>query len=45
MKKSIQQHFEEPEIILSKKEKMLEFVATAMCFLLLLASFLKVIFF
>jgi hypothetical protein len=45
MKKSIQQHFEEPEIILSKKEKVLEFVASALCFLLLLAFFLKVIFF
>jgi len=45
MKKSIQQHFEEPEIILTNKEKVLEFVATAMCFLLLLACFLKVIFF
>lgn len=34
-----------PEIVLSKKERILEIVATAMCFMLLLASFMKVMFF
>ncbi|MBI5917415.1 MAG: hypothetical protein HY842_18765 [Bacteroidetes bacterium] len=36
---------EEPEIELSAKEKVLEIVAVGMCFLLLLACFLKVMFF
>jgi hypothetical protein len=45
MRNTIKQYTEEPEILLTKKEKTLEFVATAMCFLLLLACFLKVIFF
>ncbi|MCC6723214.1 MAG: hypothetical protein IT258_01800 [Saprospiraceae bacterium] len=45
MKKTIQRQFQEPEFSLSTKEKFLEFTATAMCFLLLFASFLKVIFF
>jgi hypothetical protein len=33
-----------PEIILSKKERMQEIAATTLCFLLLLASLLKVLF-
>lgn len=36
---------QEHEIILSKKEKMMEIAATAMCAILLIASFMKVIFF
>jgi hypothetical protein len=41
-------HFSEKEnqqIELSRKEKVLEIIAVGMCFLLLLASFMKVIFF
>lgn len=45
MENTAKQRNGEPEIQLSKKEKVLEFVATAMCFLLLLACFLKVVFF
>ncbi len=45
MKKATEQQYQEPEFFLTKKEKVLEFTATAMCFLLLLASFLKVLFF
>lgn len=35
----------EPEIELSAKDKILESVAVGMCFLLLMACFLKVMFF
>ncbi len=45
MKDSAKQTQQEPEILLSNKEKVLEFLATAMCFMLLLASLLKVLFF
>jgi hypothetical protein len=36
---------ENGEIMLSQKERILEFVAQAMCFMLLLGCFLKVMFF
>lgn len=36
---------QEPVIELSQKEKILEFVATTLCFLMLLGCFLKVMFF
>ncbi len=45
MKNEAKQANEEPEIILSTKEKLMEFTATALCFLLLFASFMKVMFF
>ena len=44
MRNTIKEYTDEPEILLTKKEKVLEFVATALCFLLLLACFLKVVF-
>ena len=45
MENNTKQVSQEPVIVLSKKEKMLEFVATAMCFLLLVACLMKVLFF
>jgi hypothetical protein len=45
MKKATEQQYREPEFFLTRKEKTLEFMATAMCFLLLLGCFLKVLFF
>ena len=45
MEKANKQQESEPVFNLSRKEKTLEFVASAMCFMLLLASFLKVVFF
>lgn len=45
MKNEAKQANQEPEIILSTKEKLMEITATAMCALLLLASFMKVMFF
>ncbi len=45
MKNATEQQYQEPKFFLTKKEKTLEFTATAMCFLLLLACFLKVLFF
>lgn len=45
MENKAKQAKQEPEIILSSKEKIMEITATAMCFLLLLASFMKVMFF
>jgi hypothetical protein len=44
MKNNAKQQFQQPEIVLSKKEKILEFIATAICFLLLFACMLKVLF-
>lgn len=34
-----------PEIKLSQKERILELASTALCFLVLIASFMKVLFF
>ncbi|MBK9012959.1 MAG: hypothetical protein IPM82_02145 [Saprospiraceae bacterium] len=45
MENNAKQVNQEPDIVLSGKEKMLEFVATTMCFLLLMACLLKVLFF
>ncbi|MCU0347764.1 MAG: hypothetical protein MUC59_12560 [Saprospiraceae bacterium] len=45
MKNLLKQFNDEPDFQLTRKEKVLEFVATAMCFMLLFASFLKVLFF
>jgi len=45
MKKTTGHSLQEPEFFLTKKEKALEFTSVAMCFLLLFAFFLKVIFF
>lgn len=45
MEKLSEKNRTQPEIVLSQKEKILETVAVAFCFLLLLAFFMKVMFF
>ncbi len=44
MENNVKKANQEPEIALSQKEKILEFVASTLCFLLLLACFVKVVF-
>lgn len=44
MESNTKKAIQEPEIALSQKEQIIEFVASALCFLLLLACFVKVVF-